>query len=86
MSDVSEMLLDEPDVLLGWLSIEFNNTSRPLLGRICAYINWEVQPDLGVLAGVIMDGLNTVFVSLNKSHPDYCYRASVLKLPDPYFC
>jgi|GEM_PF-6063643 len=28
--DVSEMLLDEPDVLLGRLSIEFNNTSRPL--------------------------------------------------------
>ena len=28
--DVSEMLLDVPDVLLGCPSVEFNNTSRPL--------------------------------------------------------
>ena len=32
---VSEMLLDVPDVLLGWPSVEFNNTSRPLPSR-CA--------------------------------------------------
>ena len=32
-----------------------------LKGRACTDIKREVQLDLGVLAGVIMDGLDTVF-------------------------
>jgi hypothetical protein len=32
-----------------------------LKGRACTNIKREVQLDLGVLTGVIMDGLNTVF-------------------------